>query len=254
MRGLPDPPILLITDRVRARRLLAAVLEDAFAAGCRWASLREKDLTPAARLDLLRALLPAARRHGAVLTVHGDLGSGGLCDGVHLPGGGDVPAARAMLAGSATPSPPPSSRGGEGVMRRSPDASGPVPDGGGPTVPSLSPPGRGQERGWSRPFVGLSCHTLDDVRRAAEAGADYVTLSPVFLTDSKPGYGPALGPGIITEAERFGLPVLALGGVTPQNAAVCRAAGAAGIAVMGGVMGADDPGAAMAVLIRAWEG
>ena len=204
MRGLPDPPILLITDRARARRPLTAVLEDAFAAGCRWASLREKDLPPAERLELLRALLPVARRHGAVLTVHGDLEAAGMCDGIHLPGGRDVRVARAALGTGAR--------------------------------------------------IGISCHTLDDVRRAAETGADYVTSSPIFLTDSKPGYGPALGLGIITEAERFGVAVLALGGVTPENAAICRAAGAAGFAVMGGVMGADDPGAAMAALIRAWDG
>ncbi len=204
MTALPDPPILLITDRLGARTPLAAVLEEAFAAGCRWASLREKDLTPAERLDLLRALLPVARRHGAVLTVHGDLEAARLCDGIHLPGGGDVRAARAVLGRDS--------------------------------------------------LVGLSCHTLDDVRRAAEAGADYVTLSPIFPTDSKPGYGPALGSGIVAQAERFGVPVLALGGIAPANAAACRAGGAAGIAVMGGVMAAEYPGAAMAALIRAWKG
>ena len=42
-------------------------------------------------------------------------------------------------------------------------------------------------------IIGVSAHGLADVAAAAAAGADYVTLSPIFLTDSKPGYGPALG-------------------------------------------------------------
>jgi thiamine-phosphate pyrophosphorylase len=42
-------------------------------------------------------------------------------------------------------------------------------------------------------LVGRSCHDLADVRRAAAEGCDYATLSPVFATRSKPGYGPALG-------------------------------------------------------------
>ncbi len=43
-------------------------------------------------------------------------------------------------------------------------------------------------------LLGVSAHSLAEVRAAREAGADYVTLSPIFLTASKPGYGPALGP------------------------------------------------------------
>ena len=42
-------------------------------------------------------------------------------------------------------------------------------------------------------MIGVSAHSLADVAAAAAAGADYVTLSPIFVTDSKPGYGPALG-------------------------------------------------------------
>ena len=79
------------------------------------------------------------------------------------------------------------------------------------------------------------------MREAASAGADYVTLSPIFPSASKPGYGPALGTNILGEAAKLGIPVLALGGVTADKAAACRAAGAAGIAVMGPAMRSSDP-------------
>ena len=73
-------------------------------------------------------------------------------------------------------------------------------------------------------LVGRSCHGLP--RLSTE---DYVTLSPIYPTLTKPGYGPALGPSrAATLAGR--VPWLALGGVhSPQRAAACAAAGAAGL-------------------------
>jgi thiamine-phosphate pyrophosphorylase len=90
-------------------------------------------------------------------------------------------------------------------------------------------------------LVGLSAHSVADVTEASRAGADYVTLSPIYPTDSKPGYGPALGTEAIAQAARIGIPVVALGGITADNAPAARAAGAAGIAVMGGVIRAANP-------------
>jgi len=75
------------------------------------------------------------------------------------------------------------------------------------------------------------------VRAAGEEGCDYVTLSPVFATASKPGYGPALGPhGLSALTVETATPVYALGGVHPPDVADCLAAGATGVAVMGPVM------------------
>ena len=101
-------------------------------------------------------------------------------------------------------------------------------------------------------LVGISAHTLRDVAEAAEGGADYVTLSPIFATASKPGYGPALGLGAIAEAARIGIPVVALGGIDTVTAAGCRRHGAAGLAVMGGLMRAADPAAETRALLNAW--
>jgi thiamine-phosphate pyrophosphorylase len=86
------------------------------------------------------------------------------------------------------------------------------------------------------PF-GRSCHNADELALAAEEGALYATLSPIFVSTSKPGYGPPLGVEALRDTP---LPVYALGGVTAENAKSCRVAGASGVAVMGDVMGAED--------------
>ncbi len=85
-------------------------------------------------------------------------------------------------------------------------------------------------------WIGVSAHSLDELRQAHDAEADYVTLSPIFPSSSKPGYGPALGLETLREAARLGLPILALGGVTVANACACAEAGASGVAVMGPAM------------------
>lgn len=100
--------------------------------------------------------------------------------------------------------------------------------------------------------AGRSCHDADDVRRACAEGVDYVTVSPIFASPSKPGYGPALGlAGLEALAATAPVPVYALGGVTADSAGACLAAGAAGVAVMGAVMAAADPAAATTVLLDA---
>ena len=94
------------------------------------------------------------------------------------------------------------------------------------------------------PLVGRSCHGVP--RLSTE---NYVTLSPIYPTPTKPGYGPALGPAGAA-ALAGGVPWLALGGVdSPQRAAACAAAGAAGIAVLGAVMRAADPEAVTRALV-----
>jgi len=91
-------------------------------------------------------------------------------------------------------------------------------------------------------LVGRSCH--DEAELSRLTTERYAMVSPVFPTPSKPGYGPPLGlDGLARLVARSPVPVLALGGVTPGNAAGCLAAGAAGVAVMGAVMRADDPAA-----------
>lgn len=103
-------------------------------------------------------------------------------------------------------------------------------------------------------LIGISAHSTAEIDRAAELGVDYATLSPIFATPSKPGYGPALGPTAIQSAGKPRVPVLALGGISPRNTAACRDTGFAGVAVMGGVMRSKDPEQAVRAYQEAWNG
>lgn len=85
-------------------------------------------------------------------------------------------------------------------------------------------------------LVGRSCHSEAEVDRAVAERCDYVLVSPIYPTTSKPGYGPALGPSGLAALVRAGQPVYALGGVSPETVAECRTAGAYGVAVMGPIM------------------
>ena len=78
-------------------------------------------------------------------------------------------------------------------------------------------------------LFGVSCHSLDDVRRAVTA--DFVVLGPVFESFSKPGYGPAIGLEGLRKASQLA-PVYALGGITTDTAPACLEAGAVGIAAI----------------------
>lgn len=104
-------------------------------------------------------------------------------------------------------------------------------------------------------LVGRSCHDHAEVTAAVAEGLDYVTVSPVAPTPSKPGYGPSLGrDGVATLTAAAGpVPVLALGGVDASNAAELRRAGAHGLAVMGAVMRAADPTAVVRRLLQALD-
>lgn len=99
-----------------------------------------------------------------------------------------------------------------------------------------------------RGLIGVSRHDAAGLRGAI--GADYATLSPVWKT---PGKGEPLG------VERFAAlgraaprPIVALGGVTPERAAVCRAAGAAAVAAVRAVW-AGDPGENVRRLLAGWD-
>lgn len=83
----------------------------------------------------------------------------------------------------------------------------------------------------ARLLIGVSCHNVEELRAAEQAEADYAFYSPIFEPISKPGYGPALGLDALAKAcAAVKIPVLALGGVSLQNARSCMTAGAAGVA------------------------
>ncbi len=85
----------------------------------------------------------------------------------------------------------------------------------------------------------------NDAEVANAGGADYVGIGPFFATGSKSDAGEPIGPAVFSRlAAATGLPAVAVGGVTAENAAIAMEAGAAGVAVIGGVLGSSDPAAA----------
>ncbi|MFI5832345.1 thiamine phosphate synthase [Micromonospora sp. NPDC051300] len=102
-------------------------------------------------------------------------------------------------------------------------------------------------------LVGRSCHDAAELARLTTE--DYATVSPVFPTRTKPGYGPALRrDGLRALAEASPVPVLALGGVeTPDQVRACVDAGATGVAVLGALMRAPDPTATATTLTSAFH-
>jgi thiamine-phosphate pyrophosphorylase len=204
---LPDPPLLLVTDRHQARRPLAAIVAAALAAGCRWVSVREKDLPDDELVPLLRGLLPLARKHGARLVLHGEAALAKLAgaDGVHLPSGSNAGAARRLLG---------------------PDK-----------------------------LIGVSIHTVTEAEAIDPHTTDYALAGPAFETPSKPGYGPEIGrKGLAEIARASRVPVLAIGGINTSRVGEVIAAGCAGVAVMGGVMRASDPGMETSALVATLDG
>jgi thiamine-phosphate pyrophosphorylase len=102
-------------------------------------------------------------------------------------------------------------------------------------------------------LVGVSAHGVAEVRAAALAGADYVHLAPIFAPLSKTSSRPPLGLEVLGAARTAGLPVLAQGGIDPEHAGAALAAGAAGAAVTGAILGAPDPARAARALRTALD-
>lgn len=100
-------------------------------------------------------------------------------------------------------------------------------------------------------WIGASVHSIDEARNRARQGADYLLVGNVYQTDSHPGR-PAAGLALVRETAALGLPVIAIGGITPARAAEVREAGAYGVATISAAWMADDPAAAALALLEPW--
>jgi len=90
-------------------------------------------------------------------------------------------------------------------------------------------------------LIGVSCYDdLERARAAVAAGADYVAFGSMFASPTKP-HAPRADPALLARAQAFGVPVVAIGGITAANADVLFAAGADAVAVIGDVFAHDDP-------------
>ncbi|MBF0155066.1 MAG: thiamine phosphate synthase [Magnetococcales bacterium] len=98
-------------------------------------------------------------------------------------------------------------------------------------------------------LLGRSCHDPETANRALAEGADYVTLSPLFATRSHPGAQPLGSAAFASQVCAISGPVVALGGVTPDNAAEALSTGATGVAVIRSILHAENPARATRQLL-----
>lgn len=99
-------------------------------------------------------------------------------------------------------------------------------------------------------LIGVSCHSRESARTAAASGADYIFFGPVFATPSKAAFGAPQGLDRLAEAcAAVAIPVLAIGGITLENAQSCISVGAAGVAAIRLFQDAADPTTAVRTFI-----
>lgn len=100
-------------------------------------------------------------------------------------------------------------------------------------------------------LIGKSVHSVEAARRAQANGADYLIAGTIFASQSHPDIEPAGLEFLRDVCAAVSLPVLAIGGVTPENTAECIEAGAAGVAVLSPIMRAENPKAVAQAYRRA---
>ena len=222
-----------ITDREQfpgpeacRRELLLAKISEAARAGVDYVQLREKDLLgrelealarQAARI--CRETRNEKRETRLLINSRSDVALATGADGIHLPSD-DISASDVRAIWSSV-----STRNSklEAPCGREAERS----EAGSPQPKSRAKRGIYESRNC---IIAVSCHTADEVRLAEIQGADFAVLGPVF---EKVGTSFRAGLEILHAACLIGhMPVLALGGVTLENAQACLEAGAAGIAAI----------------------
>jgi thiamine-phosphate pyrophosphorylase len=193
-------------ERARRLRLLDKIAEAA-SCGIDYIQLREKDLSVHEMETLAREAVRVIHdqtsasgfRHpvtALLINSRTDVSLASGATGVHLPANDVSPEeVRAAWAGKR---------------------------GAGALAGEISPP---------NPLIAVSCHSPQEVAQAASNKADFAVFAPVFEKKSTPGTTPA-GLDALRQACHTSIPVIALGGVTLQNAEFCLRAGAAGIAAI----------------------
>jgi len=108
---------------------------------------------------------------------------------------------------------------------------------------AISPPGF---------LIGASVHDIEGARAAAAEGADFLLFGPVYDTPSKRQYGPPQGLAALERvSSAVNTPVFGVGGVTPERVGEVTRAGAAGVAVIGAILGSERPADAVKAFLDA---
>jgi thiamine-phosphate pyrophosphorylase len=211
-----------ITDRrafpgdetARRRRLLEKIAEAA-RCGVDYVQLREKDLPARELEELAREAVnvvrnPSQRKTALLINSRTDVALAAQANGVHLRADDILPSEvrKIWSCGAGTPF---------DKLRAHPELA----EGAG-SAREISP---------QEPVIGVSCHSVGEVSQAARNKADFAVFGPVFEKKDAPSNRGA-GLATLAEACRNKIPVLALGGITLDNARACLDAGAAGIAAI----------------------
>ncbi len=103
-------------------------------------------------------------------------------------------------------------------------------------------------------LIGVSTHSVEEALRAEDNGADFITLGPVYFTQSKAKWGSPLGTGVLREAKRrVRVPVFGIGGINKERVGEVLRAGADGVAVISAVLGSPDVYGSAKGLLRELE-
>lgn len=253
-----DRILCLVVDRAAARGDLLNYVTAAVGAGVDWVQIRDRELDGAALLahaeEISRvARQAAARRDGEVAIFVNrriDIALALGADGVQLGFDAvDPKTARRLLETRDE------FRANDAIrsLGKSSDEAG----------SDREIAGAGETRGTDQARsgckinigaqIGISAHRPDEIRHAPPE-VDFAQLAPISQPLSKPSAGPCLGVRAVAEAARYAIPVIAQGGITAANATEIVAAGAAGIAVTGAILGAPDPARATRALRAALAG
>jgi thiamine-phosphate pyrophosphorylase len=230
---------------------VAAAVDAAVRAGVDWIQIRERELDGATLLRFAGDLCDVARR--AALTRDGsvkilmnrriDVALAIGADGVHLGFDAVAPQDAAAILGVRR------RRVGTAEAER----VGSAEEEQRVSVNTVDVENGDDGDGRPAALIGVSAHSAEDVAAAARGGASYAHLAPIWPPLSKSGTRPAIGLAAVEAAARRGLPLLAQGGVRPDLCAAALAAGAAGVAVTGDILMAEDPGRAAAALRAALD-
>lgn len=227
------PLLCYVTDRKALFRsegegsldLLQQKIDAILAAGIDWVQIREKDLSAKELSRVVRAALRSSARHSAANALPPRIFVNDRLDVALAEGAGGVHLGGSSLAVT--------------------DASELVRE-----ISASARRGTAAERIGTTDFlIGVSSHSRAEAEAAASSGADYIFFGPVFATPSKAAFGAPQGLERLTDVCRaIAIPVIAIGGITLENAASCASAGASGIAAIRLFQDAAQPKSTIASL------
>lgn len=101
-------------------------------------------------------------------------------------------------------------------------------------------------------FIGASVHSFEEALEAESEGADWLTFGPIYDTPSKRIYGAPQGVRRLERVTRAArIPVVAIGGITPERVAEVRGVGAQGVAAISAILSAESPARAVHLFLDA---